>query len=116
LTGVEITGEGGVRFDLELGKQTIVEVKYWTSKYTFQQGGLDRLIIQLESYQAPGREIILEMFQTATNPLTQAQWQEILLRLQAEGISVSSQSQFLPLMQFQGRTVYCQMTFSRPQP
>jgi len=47
LTGVEVY-EKGNRFDLTLmGKNEIVEVKYWTSRYTFEQGGLDRLVTQL---------------------------------------------------------------------
>ncbi|MFB0534609.1 MAG: RHS repeat domain-containing protein [Anaerolineae bacterium] len=99
LTGVEVY-EKGSRFDITLmGENEIVEVKYWTSRYTFEQRGIEQLIRQLSRYQAAGKEIILEMYQTATNPLTQAQWQQILLRLQEESINVSSQSQLLPPLQ-----------------
>jgi hypothetical protein len=99
LTGVEVY-EKGNRFDLTLmGENEIVEVKYWTSRYTFEQGGLEQLVKQLSRYQATGKDIILEMYQTASNPLTQAQWQDILQTLQRESINVSSQSQLLPPMQ-----------------
>jgi len=97
LTGVEITGEGGVRFDLELGQSTVVEVKYWTARYAMSHIG--ELARQLGTYQAQGKQIILEMFQTATNPLTEENWRYILESLQRASINISSQSQLLPPLQ-----------------
>ncbi len=100
LTGVEESGPGGVRYDLVLqGQNTIVEVKYWTSKYAMNPSNLIKLYKQLGTYQAQGKQIILEMFQTASNPLTQEQWQDILRYLQECGVVLSSQSQLLPPMQ-----------------
>lgn len=99
LTGVEVTGPDGVRFDLELGDSTIVEVKYWTSKYAMDAGNFKGLVDQLGRYQALGKNIILEMYQTKTNPLTQDQWGTLLQDLNRAGISLSSQSQLLPPIQ-----------------
>ena len=91
-----------VRYDLVLkGENTIVEVKYWTADFVWgnNNAGLSSLIGQLSSYQAQGKQLVLEMFQTQTNALTQADWQRILYELQAAGINLSSQSQLLPPMQ-----------------
>lgn len=99
LTGVEVTGEGGVRFDLELGRSTIVEVKYWTAKYAMDPSNLSKLYDQLRTYQTQGKQIILEMFQTKSDALTQADWLKIRDWLQGRGIILSSQSQLLPPLQ-----------------
>ena len=100
LVGVEETGKGGIRYDLTLeGGDAIVEVKYWTARYAMTQSNLDTLASQLDRYQAQGKQIILEMFQTQTNALTQADWLKISDWLERQGIILSSQSQLLPPMQ-----------------
>lgn len=86
LVGVEETGDKGVRYDLVLkGENAIVEVKYWTADFVWgnNNAGLSSLMGQLSSYQAQGKQLVLEMFQTQTNALTQADWQRILYELQA---------------------------------
>ncbi len=84
------------------GENTIVEVKYWTADFVWgnNNAGLSSLIGQLSSYQAQGKQLVLEMFQTQTNALTQADWQRILYEMRRRPeINLSSQSQLLPPMQ-----------------
>ena len=99
LKGVEVTLENNKRIDLELtssdpSEKLAVEVKYWSQEYAL--GHLDKLRDQLLSYQSQGYRLILEMFQTKTNPITAEQWQRILNYLRDEGLNLSDQSQLLP--------------------
>ena len=57
---------------------------------------VDKLIRQLAQYQDQGKQGILEMFQTATDPLTQADWQSILRAIEQGGVRLSTESQLLP--------------------
>ena len=100
LIGVEQGGPGGVRYDLVLkGQDTVVEVKYWTARYALTRSNLNMLAHQLDTYQAQGKQVILEMFQTQTNALTYTDWLKISDWLRDQGIILSSQSQLLPPIQ-----------------
>jgi len=68
LEGVEVTVQGG-RVDLVLVTKEIVEVKYWRQSYA--SAHIDRLLHQIQTYQATGRPVILELVQTKTEPITE---------------------------------------------
>jgi hypothetical protein len=68
LQAVEAVVEGG-RVDLLLVTDDIVEVKYWTQSHTVNNIG--KLTEQLTRYQATGRPILLELFRTKTDPITE---------------------------------------------
>ena len=89
-----------MRYDLVLkGENTIVEVKYWTRDFALSAEGRGRLFQQLGKYQAQGKQIILEMFQTQTNALSVQDWEGLRSWLVSQGIQLSDLSQLLPPMQ-----------------
>jgi hypothetical protein len=86
LQAVEAVVEGG-RVDLILVTDEIVEVKYWTQSHTVNN--IDKLVTQLTRYQATGRPILLELFRTKTDPITEGYIEKLLQRLQAAGVKIT---------------------------
>ncbi|MCS7352294.1 MAG: hypothetical protein RMM10_12375 [Anaerolineae bacterium] len=86
LQGVKVTIKGG-RLDFVLITDEVVEFKYWTRSRT--QEHVDRLATQLLRYQALGRPLLLELARTKTDPLTEADVEWLLERLQAAGVQIT---------------------------
>jgi hypothetical protein len=86
LQAVEAVVEGG-RVDLILVTDEIVEVKYWTQSHTAKN--IDELARQLTRYQATGRPILLELFRTKTDPITEGYIERLLKALQAAGVKIT---------------------------
>jgi len=86
LQAVEAVVERG-RVDLILVTDEIVEVKYWTQSHTADNIG--KLAKQLKTYQATGRPILLELFRTKTDPITEGYIKDLLQRLQAAGVQIT---------------------------
>ena len=86
LQAVEAVVEGG-RVDLILVTDDIVEVKYWTQSHTVKNIG--KLADQLTTYQATGRPILLELFRTKTDPITEEYIEKLLKDLQAAGVQIT---------------------------
>jgi RHS repeat-associated protein len=94
LQGVEVT-QGSSRFDITLTTANdIVEVKYWTADYA--ENNYRQLSNQLAKYEALGKNITLEMYQTQTDPLDAQSFADLLRRLADEGINLDPRSQLLP--------------------
>jgi RHS repeat-associated protein len=85
LQAVEAVVERG-RVDLILVTDEIVEVKYWTQSHT--EANFKKLTEQLTKYQATGRPILLELFRTKTDPITEGYIKDLLQRLQAAGVQI----------------------------
>jgi hypothetical protein len=64
-----------------------VEVKYWTQSHTVKNIG--KLTEQLTRYQATGRPILLELFRTKTDPITEGYIERLLKDLQAAGVKIT---------------------------
>jgi hypothetical protein len=64
-----------------------VEVKYWTQSHTAKN--IDELARQLTRYQATGRPILLELFRTKTDPITEGYIERLLKALQAAGVKIT---------------------------
>jgi uncharacterized protein (DUF697 family) len=75
LEGVEVSVQGG-RADLILVTKEIVEIKYWRQSYA--RDHIDRLLHQIQTYQATGRPVILELVQTKTEPIPEAFIEKLL--------------------------------------
>jgi len=86
LQAVEAVVEGG-RVDLLLVTDDIVEVKYWTQSHTVNNIG--KLTEQLTRYQATGRPILLELFRTKTDPITEGYIEDLLKALQTAGVKIT---------------------------
>jgi len=87
LEDYELRGNVG-RYDLTLrGGDRIIEVKYWTADYA--RGHFEALANQLLKYQASGKQVILEMFRTKTNWITDELWKELLTYLKGQGVELS---------------------------
>ena len=87
---------GRSRFDLTLkGGKQIGEVKYWTQGYTEKH--FDTLAGQLLKYQSTGKEVILEMYQTHSDPITLEYWGELLEKLAEKGVNLSGASLLPPI-------------------
>ncbi|WP_049767488.1 RHS repeat-associated core domain-containing protein [Roseiflexus sp. RS-1] len=86
LQAVEAVVEGG-RVDLLLVTDDIVEVKYWTQSHTAKN--IDELARQLTRYQATGRPILLELFRTKTDPITEGYIEDLLKALQTAGVKIT---------------------------
>jgi len=70
----------GDRADLILVTKEIVEIKYWRQSYAREH--IDRLLHQIQTYQATGRPVILELVQTKTEPITEDFIQDLLIAAQ----------------------------------
>jgi len=85
--GVKRMGKESGRVDLLLVTGDIVEVKYWTRSNTDKS--IDRLVKQLTTYQATGRPILLELFRTKTDPITEGYIERLLKDLPAAGVKIT---------------------------
>jgi len=95
LEGVEVTIQRG-RVDLVLVTKEIVEVKYWRQSYAKRH--IPKLLDQIQTYQATGRPVILELVQTKRDPITEDFIRELLAEAQNEGIPLTrEQIRIVPL-------------------
>jgi hypothetical protein len=87
---------GNGRFDIVLkGQNTAVEVKYWSQE--FLTSNYQKLLNQLTRQQAAGKNVVLEMYQTQTDPITRTSFDQLVNNLQKDGINLSGASLLPPI-------------------